>query len=131
MTEPPSWVHSMLGGVLKSQILDPKPGSPLHELHKRMVDCVCRCGTRLAMVTDEPEGPWFTAWYPTVIVRGSNEGEPLWTIQAGHMPGNDGDVILHCFEHGRGSLAADELLKAVDTYRSRGRTVRLVIKAPR
>lgn len=82
------------------------------------------------MVTDEPEGPWLIAWYPTVMVRGSNEGEPFWTIQAGDMPVDDGDIILYYFEHGRGPLDADELLKAVDTYRSRGRTVRVVIKAP-
>jgi len=38
-----SWVHTMLGGVLKSQIIDPGQGSPLYGLHWRIVDCVCPC----------------------------------------------------------------------------------------
>ena len=128
MTDTPGWARAKLGGVRKSQILDPQEGSPLFGLHKRMVDCVCRCGARLAMVTDEPAGPSFTVWYPTVMVRRSNEGEPFWTIQAGDVPADGDQVVLHCFEHGHGSLAGSTISEAVNKYRLRGRTVRLVVE---
>jgi hypothetical protein len=83
------------------------------------------------MVLDGPDGPRLTAWYPTNIVRRSNEGEPFWTLVSGEVPADDEELVVHCFEHGHGVLRGSEIQDAISAYRSRGRTKRLVAETQR
>jgi hypothetical protein len=80
-------VKVLLGAVPKSAILKPEPPSALADLHRRMIDVVCKsCGERMAMVTDESDEPWLTRWAPTFAARETTEGEPFWAVEVSSLP---------------------------------------------
>lgn len=122
----------MVGMVSRSDVRKPGDASPLRGLGRRMVDLVCSsCSERLGTVTDEPTEPWFTHWAPTRSVRGDNTGEPFYTVEWGNLPEPTTGVIVHCFDHGHATVDGQRLRDAVDRYRQRGRTVRVVVEAHR
>lgn len=118
------WVATLLGGVPKSEILDPSPLSPLAGLGRRIVDVACSCGERLGAVTDEPDGLALTLWAPPLVLRSTPAGEPLWSVRTGPLP--DVDVSAHCFRHGETPVSARQLAASINRYRTNGRRTRLV-----
>ena len=125
--------HTVLGGVLESQILDPRPGHTLYDFHRRrIVDVVCRlCGRRLAIVSDDADGPWATGWEPTSMTRPSTEGEPFWQVHGGPLPADDELMAVRCFDHGLGVVRGAKLREQVDRYRRTGRRPRLLVTVHR
>ncbi len=123
-----TWVRTLLGGVPKSQVLaDPwPPDSPFARLGRRIVDVACRCGERLGAVTDDVEEPVLITWGPTVSVRASNGGEPLWSVQCGRLPTSNESAVTHCFNHGSGLITGSDLASAVSSYRQNGRRGRVL-----
>ena len=116
------WPHSLLGGIPRSQVLD---GAGMG---RRIVTVVCgdpQCERRLAMITDEPDGPWLTVWDAGIVSRPVEHGEPLWAVQAGPLAALDTTPSVRCFDHGPGTLDAARLRSAVATFRSRGRKARV------
>ena len=83
------------------------------------------------MVSDESSGPRLTCWFPTVVLRTNQAGEPFLTVVSQpwlsvRIP----EVTTHCFEHGRGHAERSLVETAIAEYRKIGRTVRIRI-APR
>lgn len=140
-SEPTEWRHTVLGGVPMSQVLHPDtPGkpSPLDGLGRRVVTLVCGArhsrgggaGWIVGFVSQHPDGSaWLYVWSPTMLLRQSNAGEPLVTVESGRLPkpASTPTVNVWCPEHELDDVAVARLEAAVAKHERTGKPQRVVI----
>lgn len=112
-----AWATTLLGAVPEPDLDRDPPG--------RMIDVVCDCGERLALVTDGADGPHLTAWAPTVAVRATKTPPKYLAVASGPMPNGTALVTLHCFRHGHRTIEPPDLAHAVMRYRQTGKRQRV------